>query len=145
MKISKLNAGDVTDFVELIVIFKDVFENDSPGASEKYLSTLLSNPDFFVVVAKDDNEVIGGLTVFVLHVYYDEKPVAYIYDVGVKQSHQGKGVGKALMAFVTDYCQKNGFLEAYVEAETEDIDAVRFYRKTSFSNEMQATHFTYRL
>ena len=89
--------------------------------------------------------MIGGLTVFILHVYYDEKPVAYIYDVGVKQSHRGKGVGKALMDFVTDYCQKNGFSEAYVETETDDVDAVRFYRKTDFSTEMQATHFTYRL
>ncbi len=103
----------------------------------------MSNPDFFAVVAKDNNEVIGGLTVFILPVYYDEKPVAYICDVGVKQSHQGKGVGKALMVFVTGYCQKNGLLEAYVEAEADDTDAVSFYRRTTFSTEIQVIHFTY--
>ena len=52
MKISKLNAGDTADLAELIAIFKDVFENDGSGVSEKYLSKLLSNPDFFVVLAK---------------------------------------------------------------------------------------------
>jgi aminoglycoside 3-N-acetyltransferase I len=37
----------------------------------------------------------------------------------------------------------SGFEDAYVEAESNDIDAVNFYRKTKYSSEMNAIHFTY--
>jgi aminoglycoside 3-N-acetyltransferase I len=143
MEITKLNAEDITSFVELISIFKEVFENDNAIPQEKYLSKLLENPDFFVIVAKHNHEIVGGLTVFVLQVYDSEKPLAYIYDVGVKPDYQGKGIGKSLIAYLCEYCKQNNYYEAYVEAEADDIEAINFYRKTNYSYEMQATHFTY--
>lgn len=38
-------------------------------------------------------------------------------------------------------CQSMGFEEVYVEAESEDIDAVEFYRRTKYSNEMGGKAF----
>ncbi len=143
MDIQKLNPDGIEYFKDLLQIFNEVFEHDKPIPRVEYLSMLLHNPDFFVIIAKKNNEVVGGLTVFVLHTSYTEKPVAYIYDVGVKPAFQGKGFGKALLNFLIDYCRQHGFHEAYVEAETDDIDAVQFYRKANFSNEIQATHFTH--
>ncbi len=143
MKIKRLAIHEIAHFKSLIEIFKEVFENDQPFPSDNYLVRLLSNPDYMVVVAEIDGVIIGGLTVFILHTSTSEKPVAYIYDVGVKPDFQGKRTGKLLIEFLTDYCKENGFLEAYVEAETADTLAVNFYRKTKFSSEMQATHFTY--
>jgi aminoglycoside 3-N-acetyltransferase I len=94
-------------------------------------------------VVKVNNKVVGGLTIYVLHGYYGTKPIAYIYDVGIAPEFQGKGFGKALIAQVCDFCKTNGFEDAYVEAERDDIGAVNFYRKTKFSNEINAIHFTY--
>ena len=93
----------------------------------------------------DNNEVVGGLTIYVLHRYFGTKPIAYIYDVGVSPEFQGQGLGKALIAEVCNFCKKNDFDDAHVEAESDDIDAVSFYRKTKFSSEMTAIHFTYNL
>ena len=143
MEIKKLEPLDVADFRDLIEIFKDVFENDKDVPTSEYLGGLLSNPDFIVFVVKLDGKVVGGLTIYVLHGYYSEQPTAYLYDVGISPKHQGKGLGKALMAEVCRYCQQNNFEEAYVEAESDDIDAVGFYRKTKYSREMNATHFSY--
>lgn len=145
MEIKKLNSGNLANFKSLIEIFKDVFENDEPIANDEQLGKLLTNPDFFVFVVLLNNEVVGGLTIYVLHRYYDTKPIAYIYDVGISPDFQGKGLGKALIAEVCNFCKQNGFEDAYVEAESDDIDAVSFYRKTKFSSEMNAIHFTYDL
>jgi aminoglycoside 3-N-acetyltransferase I len=142
MEIKKLNSGGLANFKSLIEIFKDVFENDEPIANDEQLGKLLSNPDFFVFVVLSDNKVVGGLTIYVLHRYYGTKPVAYIYDVGISPDYQGQGLGKALIAEVCNFCKQNDFEDAYVEAE---IDAVEFYRKTKFSSEMNAIHFTYDL
>lgn len=143
MIIKKLNTDEVDYFKQLIDIFIDVFENENPKPSDEYLSKILLNPDFFVIVAIENGKVMGGLSVYILHTCYSEKPVAYIYDVGVKPIAQGKGIGKSLINYLCEYCKENGYKDAYVEAETEDIEAVNFYKKTNFSSELNATHFTY--
>lgn len=142
-EIKKLDKTEILDFKSLIEIFKDVFENDEPIASDEHLSNLLNNIDFLVFAVKLNGKVVGGLTIYILKRYYASKPVAYIYDVGITPSHQGQGLGGALISEVCNYCKNNGFEDAYVEAETDDIDAVNFYRKTKFSTEMNAIHFTY--
>ncbi len=144
IEIKKLSPQDIDDFSDLLRIFEVVFEIDNfKIPNEKDLQNLLNKPDFFTLVAKYDNKVIGGLTVYILHSYYSAKPVAYIYDVGILTDYQRNGFGKKLIKFLTNYCKENGFEDAYVEAESDDIDAVNFYRKTKFSSEMNAIHFTY--
>ncbi len=145
MDIIKLNSDSLTDFKALIEIFKEVFENDEPVANDVQLGKLLSNPDFLVFVVMSNSKVVGGLTIYVLHRYFGTKPIAYIYDVGVSPDLQGQGLGKALIAEVCNFCKQNNFEDAYVEAESDDIDAVSFYRKTKFSSELSAIHFTYDL
>jgi aminoglycoside 3-N-acetyltransferase I len=145
MEIKKLNSDSLIDFKSLIEIFKLVFENNEPIADNEQLGKLLSNPDFFVFVVKSNNKVVGGLTIYVLHTYFGTKPIAYIYDVGVSPDFQRQGLGKALIAEVCNFCKQNDFEDAYVEVESDDIDAVEFYRKTEFSSEMKAIHFTYDL
>jgi aminoglycoside 3-N-acetyltransferase I len=143
MEVEQLGRTAISDFINLIEIFNDVFENVGQIPDSEYLSRLLSNPDFKVFVAKIEGKVVGGLTVYILPQYYGTKPAAYIYDVGVTPPFQGQGLGKALIAEVCQYCAANGFADAYVAAESDDIDAVSFYRKTMFSNELSAIHFTY--
>lgn len=145
MEIKKLNSDCITDFKSLIEIFKEVFENDEPIANDEQLRKLLLNPDFYVFVVMSNSQVVGGLTIYVLHRYYGTRPIAYIYDVGVSPDYQGQGLGKALIAEVCNFCKQNDFEDAYVEAESDDIDAVCFYRKTKFSSELNAIHFTYDL
>jgi aminoglycoside 3-N-acetyltransferase I len=143
MEIKKLDKNEISDFRNLIEIFKEVFENEEQIPENKQLFNLLSNPDFMVFVVKLNEKVVGGLTIYILNRYLGIKPIAYIYDVGVSHDFQGQGLGKALIAEVCKYCKNNGFEDAYVEAESDDSDAINFYRKTKYSNEMNATHFTY--
>lgn len=143
MKIKKLNQNEIYDFKKLIDIFKDVFENDEDITDDRHLSSLLENPDFMVFVVTIDGKVVGGLTIYILHRYDSLKPIAYIYDLGIDPGFQRQGLGKALMAEVCNFCRENNFEDVYVEAESDDMDAVNFYRKTKFSKEMSAIHFTY--
>lgn len=145
MNIRFLTPGDTAAFSALISIFNTVFEHEDPVADEAYLKTVLEEPSFAAVAAFVDGVVAGGLTVYELKPYYHKKPQAYIYDVGVAPAWQGKGIGKALIAFVCEHYKALGFEAAYVEAEADDADAIVFYRRTPFSSEAQATHFTYAL
>jgi aminoglycoside 3-N-acetyltransferase I len=143
IEIKKLEPTEISDFRKLIAIFKEVFESEEDISEDPQLSRLLRNSDFMVFVVKLNNQVVGGLTMYVLHRYFGTKPIAYLYDVGMDSKFQRQGLGKALIAAVCAYCKEHGFEVAYVEAEMEDIDAVNFYRKTACSHEINATHFTY--
>lgn len=139
-----LKGQETNDFIELINIFSNVFKMKSFKMPKSiYLENLLSKPDFKVLVAKYNNRVVGGLTVYILHNYFSTNPTAYIYDVGVMTDYQRQGIGKKIIAYLVKYCKENGFENAYVEAETADIEAVNFYKTTSASSLLQATHFTY--
>ncbi len=144
MDIKKLLSQDVNDFSKLIQVFENVFEWENfKFPSQAYLKKLLNNSNFFVFVAKDRDQLIGGLTAHVLDRYDNEKPSAYVYDLAILTDYQRKGIGKKLMATLNEYCEKNGFNEVFVQAETDDFQAVNFYRTTPISKELQATHFTY--
>lgn len=143
-EIKILKPKDTNDFIQLIDILSDVFKMEKFEIPDNsYLESFLNKPDFKVLVVKHNNKVIGGLTVYVLHSYFSIRPTAYIYDVGVMSTYQRKGIGKKMLSFLTKYCDENGFEEVYVEAESNDVEAVNFYKTTSLSTMLQATHFTY--
>lgn len=143
IEIKKLNSTDVSEFIALIEILNEVFENSDEIPGPNYLSEILNQAHFSVFVVLVDELVVGGLTMYVLKQYYKPKPQAYIYDVGISPEFQNKGLGKSLMQYVLDYCGNCGIEQAWVEAEQEDTDAIAFYRKTYPNNEMLANHFTY--
>ena len=84
----KLNPEELSRFKSLLDIFQEGFEVDGVKPADDYLAALLTDPNFMVFVVMEDQKVVGGLTVYVLHSYYTPKPVAYIYDVGVRPAYQ---------------------------------------------------------
>lgn len=142
--IKQLTVADTDRFRELLCIYETVFEwSDFSLPGNPYLEQLLSNPTFLGFVAIHDGKTVGGLTAHVLQRYDSEKPSAYIYDLGVSEELQRQGIGKKLIAAVSAYCKANGFSEMFVQAETDDEQAVNFYRKTPVTAELAAIHFTY--
>lgn len=146
LHIHKLSPNDATDFAALICIFQQVFDHENTQSPDiQNLNQLLAKENFWVLVAKEEDTVVGGLTVHLLPNYYEGGLTAYIYDVGVQPALQGKGIGKQLIAYLCKYCQSQGIEEAYVEAEAEDVEAIAFYRKTAYSSESPFMMFHFNL
>ena len=143
IEIKKLESDDIGLFLNLISVFKEVFEWHSLPPGPLHLQKVLNNNCFIVFIAISGNLVVGGLTAYVLERYDTEKPSAYIYDLAVIKEMQRNGVGKKLITAFTTYCNENDFSEAFVQAEIEDSHAINFYRNTVVSSELQAIHFTY--
>lgn len=146
IQIRVLEAWDVATFESLVEVFADVFEMEGFVAPpQEHTRALLARDDFFAVVAELDGQVIGGLTIYVLHQYYSTKPLAYIYDLAVLHAMQRKGVGPQLIRHATEYCSAKGFEEVFVQADRVDAHAVDFYRRTKPTAEEDVLHFYYSL
>jgi aminoglycoside 3-N-acetyltransferase I len=141
-----LTASDLKDFTDLLNVFKTTFEMKGfPKPEETHLHTLISRNDFKAVVAKKENIVVGGLTIYILDQYYSKKPLAYIYDLAILPDYQRQGIGKGLIEFLVRYCKENRFEEVFVQADKVDDHAIDFYRKTNPTSEEECLQFSYRL
>ena len=144
LEIKILEATDLKAFIQLLDIFDIVFEHEvSPRPDGAYLERLLKKDSFIAVVAIAEQQIIGGLTAYVLEQYHSTLPVLYVHDLAVLHAFQRKGVGSKLMEFVVRYAQEKGFQQTFIQAELEDDYAVDFYRKTKPSGELMAVHFYY--
>jgi aminoglycoside 3-N-acetyltransferase I len=141
--IKKLGSQDIDAFVQLIQLFKRVFEMQHFTMLEQsYLQQLLEKEGFFVFVALFDRKVVGGLTAYTLQQYYSTKPLMYIYDLAVETNVQRQGIGTKLIAHLTQYCKDIGVEEVFVQADEMDDHALEFYRSTGGTAE-KVVHFGY--
>jgi len=139
--------NNIDEFYELLSVFSKVFEwEEEKYPNKDYLVKLLEKTSFLAIVAKSGIEVIGGLTAYILDSYQEEVSSIYIYDLGVKEEFQNKGVGKSLINFLIEYSKNNNIQDIFVDTEQIDNeDAIAFYRKTSFDSEIKVLQYTYKL
>lgn len=146
LELQILQSKNIEEFKALIMVFEDVFEMKYFKLPNKdYLQTILDKDNFFAVIAKADNIVIGGLTIYILDQYYSSKPLAYLFDLAVIKEYQRKRVGTRLIEFTNNYCRQKGFEEVFVQADKVDKYAIDFYRSTKPTEEEQVVHFYYKL
>lgn len=146
LEIKKLDTTNIDQFIALIYLFEEVFEMKNFILPPKeHLQYVLDRPGFFVFVAIQDNQIVGGLTAYTFEQYYAQKPLAYVFDLAVKAQFQRKGIGKKLMAAITSFCQQIGYEEVFVQADKVDDYALDFYRSTPITNEEEVVHFYYSL
>jgi len=142
--ISICETTDLDDFKQLLHIFHEVFEmEDAVIPPDEHLRSILHTPTFTILLAKAGEHVVGGLTFHILPQYYTSIPQVYLYDLGVTNAWQRRGIGTMLIAALKDYCKKHGMEEFYVQADREDTPAVDFYRSTNPSREADVLHFSY--
>lgn len=145
MEFRFLGPGQLEDFIGLVRVFEEEFEMKGfrmPGPS--HLSRVLASPDFRACVALKDSKIIGGATVYTLHQYYSERPLAYIYDVAVLNLFQRKGIGSRMIQFIIEKYRSEGYEEVFVQADETDGYALDFYRSTNPTEEEKVRHFYYK-
>ena len=143
----QLVTTNINDFKGLLDVFEEVFQwVDYRYPTNEKLHHLLKNTNFLAVVAKIENQVVGGLTAYILDSYEVEKPSLYLHDLGVKACFQNQGIGQQLINYLMAYAKQNNFQDIFVGTEQDDNeDAIAFYRKTPFTNETKVLQYSFQL
>ena len=143
----QLVTTNINDFKGLLDVFEEVFQwIDYRYPTDEKLHHLLKNTNFLAVVAKIENQVVGGLTAYILDSYEVEKPSLYLHDLGVKACFQNQGIGQQLINYLMAYAKQNDFQDIFVGTEQDDNeDAIAFYRKTPFTNETKVLQYSFQL
>ena len=143
----QLVTTNINDFKGLLDVFEEVFQwVHYRYPTDEKLHHLLKNTNFLAVVAKIENQVVGGLTAYILDSYEVEKPSLYLHDLGVKVCFQNQGIGQQLINYLMAYAKQNDFQEIFVGTEQDDNeDAIAFYRKTPFTDETKVLQYSFQL
>ena len=143
----QLVTTNINDFKGLLDVFEEVFQwVDYRYPTDEKLHHLLKNTNFLAVVAKIENQVVGGLTAYILDSYEVEKPSLYLHDLGVKVCFQNQGIGKQLINYLMAYAKQNDFQDIFVSTEQDDNeDAIAFYSKPPFTDETKVLQYSFQL
>ena len=97
-------------------------------SSEGFISSLLSKTGTKVLVFSQDGRIVG----IAVNRKMDESTVE-LAGIIVQREATGKGIGTALLKSAIASAKELGFLSMHVKTETNNQNAISFYRKNGFT------------
>ena len=138
--IRRLTADDAGIMRQLITMMGDVF--DEPGhyhqaqPDDVYLRTLLARDSFIAIAALAGDDVIGGITAYVLPKYEQPRCEVFIYDLAVVETHRRQGVATALINEVRRIADEVGAWVVIIEADHGEPAPDALYSKLGTREEI---------
>ena len=115
-----LQPGDQTAFDDIV---PEVFDN---ALDPRLVAEFLSDARHHIAVAHDSGQMVGFAS-GVHYVHPDKPPELWINEVGVAPSHQGRGIGKAVLRALLQHGERLGCREAWVLTDRSNNAAMRLY------------------
>ena len=140
MEVKSLGPNDAS---VLNNVAEDVFDDAIVESSAR---AFLTDPRHRLVVALDKDLVVGFVSA-VVYVHPDKPaPELWINEIGVTPTHQGQGIGGALMQAILAEAKQSGCSEAWVLTDRTNVPAMAMY-KSAGGEEILPDHtmFTFKL
>ena len=124
-------------------VAENVFDNPIVESSAR---EFLGDARHRLVVALDENTVVGFVSA-VIYVHPDKPaPELWINEIGVAPSHQRQGIGKALMQAILEEAKRSGCSEAWVLTDRTNLPAMAMYTRAGGEEAVpDQTMFTFKL
>jgi aminoglycoside 3-N-acetyltransferase I len=139
----RLTDADASLLRDLLRVFGEAFDQvgiyQRSVPSDDYLTRLLINRHFIVVVAMNGKEVVGGLAAYELDKFEQDRREIYIYDLAVMKGHRRRGVAKGLIGELKKIASERNVYVIFVQADTEDGPAIALY--AGLGTKKTAYHF----
>jgi aminoglycoside 3-N-acetyltransferase I len=144
-KFLRLSQNDFHFAKQLLDVFGEAFEDtkryNSKIIDEKYVQQILQNPLIIVLVAIEENTVIGGLVAYILQKLELNTNEIYLYDLAVMEQHRRKGIATNLIKKLQIIGEAENTKTIFVQADNIDKPAVSLYTKLATEVETEITHF----
>lgn len=132
---------EVGDEAVLDRVADDVF--DHPLRKDD-IAEFLRGPQNHLCVAIEEGVVVGFASA-VIYNHPDKPREMWINEVAVAPSHQGQGLGKAILAALFERARKLSCCEAWVLTDTDNGAARALYRSAGGTERPDAVYVTFAL
>jgi aminoglycoside 3-N-acetyltransferase I len=142
--IYKLNPSDIELAKRLFLLFQIDDGVQTPStAPDDYLVRLLSRNSFHVIIAIENEKILGGLTAYELPKYKSNQIEMFLYELVVEENFRRKGIGTKLIKFTSELCIEKGIDEMFLATEMDNEPAQRLYQSTGGESE-ESLIFSYK-
>jgi ribosomal protein S18 acetylase RimI-like enzyme len=124
LKVRRLEANDAQTAVAVVTQFV------GKSVAPEYLKEFLANPTNYLVVAEVDNQLAGFLLAHALPRLKQPSYKMFIYEIEVDRAHQRKGIGSALIQFISGIVRQQKMINGFVFTNHSNKGAVEFYKST---------------
>ncbi len=147
--IRKADSGDIPNLVMLnsqvqnlhVKLFPEVFKVTDIRFLEEWFSDILGRDNTCVLIAVENETVLGYMTVRKLHkpehLFKNETSCAYIDQVCIHHDHRRKGVFKALLEKAAEEAALWGMNKLELDVWTDNSVAVKSFEKCGFKTSNQ--------
>lgn len=133
LTVDRLSPNDVQPMKALLSVFSEAFDDPESyrhaPPSESYLKERLGSDEFIALVARADNQIVGGLAAYELKKFEQERSEIYIYDLAVAAPYRRRGIGTALIDRLRHIASARGAYVLFVQADLGDKPAIALYTK----------------
>jgi ribosomal protein S18 acetylase RimI-like enzyme len=134
MKIEKLTEQDMVPLAELFEQFWN--EKSSTEKMRETFSRLFSNPAYILLVAKQDDRLVGFVMgVICEELYGDCKPFLVVEDMIINNAHRQNGAGTALMLELEKIAAYRECCQIILVTESSRTSALQFYKSLGYEFE----------
>jgi aminoglycoside 3-N-acetyltransferase I len=138
-----LTPANIDRMKDILRMFAEAFEDaasyQSAVPSDDYLESLLAKEHFIALAAVTGNEVVGGLTAYVLDKFEQDRREVYIYDLAVLEAHRRRGIATGLIEALRRIAATRDAYVIFVQADMVDGPAIALYE--SLGTQETAHHF----
>lgn len=135
MQITPANTSDIPALCDLLGILFSQEADFKPNheAQSRGLARIISSPETgLIVVARQDNQIIGMVNLlFTISTALGDR-VALLEDMVVSPNARGSGVGSHLLEQAIQFARLNGCKRITLLTDSTNESAQRFYQKHGF-------------
>lgn len=138
--ISKLEMEDVKEAAKLVASLADYTLDKRPDIFipnyenwESNLTERIDNKDYHMIVAKEDNNIVGTCVAEIKHLGDNEitkiRDILFIEYIIVKDEYKRLGIGTAMLNHMKQFVKTNNISSLELTVWGYNEDAIKFYNK----------------
>jgi len=129
MQIRRLVTGDEEAAVRVVQEVKFA-EDGIVGVSVESacMRTFLADDHNYLIIASAGDEPVGFILAYELPRVDGPRPMMFLYEIGVAESHRRKGIGRALVEELKRHCTTSDCCKMFVPTRASNEAAMALYR-----------------
>ncbi|WP_243430777.1 hypothetical protein DOK78_001834 [Enterococcus sp. DIV2402] len=137
-----IREAEIVDDPQLLALYQELIPIKlSPKEAEQTTLKLINDKNYFLVVAKEEDEVLG--TALGICCQAVTVPFLVIEDVIVKEDTRGKGIGRKLMAALDEFAIGSNCAYAILVSSGHRTVAHQFYENVGFAEDVRGFRKSY--
>jgi len=131
MEITRARKDDING---ILTLQTQIYRVDLlPDNAKIILSQLFDSNSCDVLVAKENNQIIGSVFLFYLPIPAHGRPYAFLEGMVVDKNHREKGIGSALTKKAIDLARQKNCYKVIFTSALNRQDIHKFYEKLGFA------------